>query len=168
MIDVVFLLIIFFLCIDFKILEAKLPAYLPKGVGPSRHDAPPQEKLRIQILCSHRGRKKERPNPTGKSVASYYLVGHQVSYLIGAKKAETLEQLRQELERLARDPSKKQKDPRTGDLTIVIEPRSQVVYGDVAPLLDAVASIREPGTQIPCFPDIHFGGGLGGSSTDQR
>ena len=32
MIDAVFLLIIFFLCIDFKTLEAKLPAYLPKDI----------------------------------------------------------------------------------------------------------------------------------------
>ena len=30
MIDVVFLMIIFFICIDFKVLESKLPAYLPK------------------------------------------------------------------------------------------------------------------------------------------
>ena len=34
MIDVVFLLIIFFMCtIKFKILEGKIPAYLPKDVG---------------------------------------------------------------------------------------------------------------------------------------
>ena len=34
MIDVTFLLLIFFLCtIQFKILEGKIPAYLPKGVG---------------------------------------------------------------------------------------------------------------------------------------
>ena len=42
MIDVVFLLIIFFLCIDFKILEAKLPAYLPKDKG-----SQPEEELLV-------------------------------------------------------------------------------------------------------------------------
>ena len=33
MIDCVFLMIIFFICIDFKVLESKLPAYLPKDKG---------------------------------------------------------------------------------------------------------------------------------------
>ncbi|MCB9870835.1 MAG: biopolymer transporter ExbD [Planctomycetes bacterium] len=39
MIDVVFLLIVFFLCIDFKILESKLPPTCPRTQGqPRRRD----------------------------------------------------------------------------------------------------------------------------------
>ena len=43
MIDVVFLMIIFFICIDFKVLESKLPAYMPKDKGSSPTVAPPQQ-----------------------------------------------------------------------------------------------------------------------------
>ena len=61
MIDVVFLLIIFFLCIDFKILEAKLPAYLPKDVGSHTDEVEPQEKVRIKIVCDNWGTPIDRP-----------------------------------------------------------------------------------------------------------
>ena len=47
MIDVVFLLLIFFLCtIKFKTLEGKLAAYLPKDVGVNTFEAEPKEKCR--------------------------------------------------------------------------------------------------------------------------
>ena len=50
MIDVVFLLIIFFLCIEFKTLEAKLPAYLPKDRGSQSTPEEPVEQLSIKIV----------------------------------------------------------------------------------------------------------------------
>ncbi len=167
MIDVVFLLIIFFLCIDFKILEAKLPAYLPKDVGSQATKVEPQEKLRIQIMCTNWGTEKPRPSKTklekGKK-RSYYLVDHRVEYFVGPKRVKTLDDVKEELERIAKDPSKKQKDPTTGELKymgVVVEPRPQVVYGDVAPLVDCISSIKIPGTEEACFEDINFGGGLG-------
>ncbi len=55
MIDVVFLLIIFFLCIDFKTLEAKLPAYLPKDKGSQSTPEEPVEQLSIMIVMDRWG-----------------------------------------------------------------------------------------------------------------
>lgn len=50
MIDVTFLLLIFFMCtLKFKVLEGKLTAYLPKDVGVNSSDAPPVEKVQIDI-----------------------------------------------------------------------------------------------------------------------
>ena len=60
MIDVVFLLIIFFLCIDFKILEAKLPAYLPKDKGSATTEMEPIEQLPVLIVCDEWGQESTR------------------------------------------------------------------------------------------------------------
>ena len=56
MIDVVFLLLIFFLLtIKFKILEGKLAAYLPKDVGVNSSQAEPKEKVEITIHVKEKG-----------------------------------------------------------------------------------------------------------------
>ena len=50
MIDVTFQLLIFFmLTIEFKTLEGKLAAYLPKDVGVNTSEAEPKEKIEIKI-----------------------------------------------------------------------------------------------------------------------
>lgn len=50
MIDVTFLLLIFFMCtLKFKTLEGKLAAYLPKDVGVNQDDAEPIEKVEILV-----------------------------------------------------------------------------------------------------------------------
>ena len=156
MIDVVFLLIIFFLCIDFKILEAKLPAYLPKDVGSQDDQVEPQEKLRIKIVCTNWGNQKPRPG----SKSAYYLTDHRVEYMVGPEKVKTLDELKDKLQKIHDDTTKKVKDPKTGELTymgVVVEPGTQVVYGDVAPVVDTIAFVG--------FKDINFGGGLGSKKT---
>ena len=55
MIDVVFLMIIFFICIDFKVLESKLAAFLPKDKGSSSDIVPPQENVMVKILVDAKG-----------------------------------------------------------------------------------------------------------------
>ena len=58
MIDVTFQLLIFFmLTIEFKILEGKLAAYLPKDVGVNTSDAEPKEKVEIRIKVEQEGSK---------------------------------------------------------------------------------------------------------------
>ena len=159
MIDVVFLLIIFFLCIDFKVLEAKLPAYLPKDKGSQPEEVEPQEQLRIKIVCEQRGTETRR-NPESKTSKAYYLVGHKVTFTVGAKKIETLEELKTELEEIYKDPEREVPDPKTGGkkkMSVVVEPGTDVVYGDVAPCVDAISTTG--------FRDINFGGGLGSSKT---
>ena len=58
MIDVVFLLIIFFLCIEFRVLEAKLPAYLPKDKGSQSTQVEPMEQLSVGIYVESKGTPK--------------------------------------------------------------------------------------------------------------
>ena len=158
MIDVVFLLIIFFLCIDFKILEAKLPAYLPKDKGSQDTQVEPQEQLRIKIVCEkgNEGTKIDRPNGN-----SYRLEGHVVYYTVGPKKVKDLQELKDELTLIKDDTGRRVPDlknpGKTKLLGVVVEPGTNVVYGDVAPCVDVIAALE--------FKDINFGGGLGSSKT---
>ena len=58
MIDVVFLLLIFFMCtLKFKTLEGKLSAYLPKDVGVRPIKQPPLDKVDILVRVSEPGTK---------------------------------------------------------------------------------------------------------------
>lgn len=167
MIDVVFLLIIFFLCIDFKVLEAKLPAYLPKDKGAQTFKVDPMEQLSVKIVCENLGRKVARidgkepgtVNPTTKRPYPYRFEGHRVRYEVGPKTVSNLEQLKTELTRIASDKSLWQKDKDTGELKpmpVVVEPATNTVYDDVAKAVDAVKAAG--------FVDINFGGGMGGNA----
>ena len=155
MIDVVFLLIIFFLCIDFRILEAKLPAYLPHDRGGSPPTQEPREQLRVKIVLDNWGTKVERPfQPANKQRKAYWLDGHSVTYTVGPKAVDSLDELRDELARIK--PDSWVTDPRTGKrklVPVVVEPGTGAVYADVAPTVDTILSAG--------FQDIHFGGGLG-------
>ena len=164
MIDVVFLLIIFFLCIDFKILEAKLPAYLPKDKGSQDTIVEPQEQLRIKIVCDERGKEVDRPgqeNKDPKLTRAFHLVGHEVHYTVGPKKVEDLQELREELQLIKDDDNKRVPDLKnpgaTKLMSVVLEPGTGAVYGDVAPCVDVIADLD--------FKDINFGGGLGSNKT---
>ena len=159
MIDVVFLLIIFFLCIDFKVLEAKLPAHLPKDAGSSRHFEPP-EQLRVRILCAagDEGSRQDRPGQEARPAAerSYHLVGHRVTYACGPENFTDLDRLRERLRILRDHPSIQVPDLRnpgkTKPMPVVVEPGAHVVYGDVALCVDVLAAME--------FEDIRFGTGI--------
>ncbi len=75
MIDVTFLLLIFFICtLKFKTLEGKLAAYLPKDVGVNQSQAEPIEKVEILLKVRVEGNKlepRERafPSPFPRRVA---------------------------------------------------------------------------------------------------
>ncbi|MHC4079148.1 MAG: ExbD/TolR family protein [Planctomycetota bacterium] len=159
MIDVVFLLIIFFLCIDFRILEAKLPAYLPKDFGGSPHPEEPQEQLRIKIVLDEWGTRVDRPfQPASKKNKAYWLSGHKVHYTVGPKHIDDLAQLKDELCRIK--PDKWVTDPKTHQrelVAVVVEPGTGAVYADVAPCVDVILSAG--------YEDIHFGGGRGSQRT---
>ena len=162
MIDVVFLLIIFFLCIDFRILEAKLPAYLPKHVGSSDHVTEPQEQLRIKIVCDEWGQQADRPfQPANKQNKAYWLAGHKVHYTLGPRHFEDLAQLKDELVRIKPDRWITNPETRQRELVgVVLEPGTGSVYADVAPCVDAILSAG--------FQNIHFGGGRGSRPTGRK
>lgn len=69
MIDVSFLLIIFFICLPMKLLEGKIQAFLPtdKGITPTKQEPPLEIKVSVHIVA--RGEKQmlyPPPPPEGK------------------------------------------------------------------------------------------------------
>jgi biopolymer transport protein ExbD len=134
MIDVTFLLLIFFLCtIKFKTLEGKLSAYLPKDVGVNTSSAEPIEKVEILIKVTNVGRKVVL-NPDGSikgdwdGEGRFDYVGRELLYAIGPRKTTDLAEIRSRLKDLHKaDPER----PAT------IDARKNTIYGDIVPVLDA-------------------------------
>jgi hypothetical protein len=165
MIDVVFLMIIFFICIDFKVLESKLPAFLPKDKGSQSTVVEPQEQLSVKIHVESKGTEKYPEGvPAGainKNSGRPYrftLENHRVKWEVGPRALTTIEDVKRELERIARDPNSQVPDPMTGSkklMSVVIEPYPGTCYEDVAKTTDACRAAT--------FVDINFGGGLGAS-----
>lgn len=165
MIDVVFLLIIFFLCIDFKTLEAKLPAYLPKDRGSQTNPEEPVEQLSIKIVLDERGEevvrnKKNLNNPfkkDGRHKHAYKLIGHTVHWEVGPKRYDDMTDLKSALTKIATDPQRRVRDKENPGndkvMPVVIEPDVGSTYGDVAALVDVVTDSG--------FAEINFGGGRG-------
>jgi len=62
MIDMAFLIIIFFMCLPFKTLEGKLAAFLPtdKGINPTPEEPPPQITVSVHIVA-----RREAPGTWG-------------------------------------------------------------------------------------------------------
>ena len=146
MIDCVFLMIIFFVCIDFKVLESKLPAYLPKEKGTVATIVAPQQHLAVRIHLESEG---SAIYPEGVSAGAidratnrpyrYRLLGHRVRWEVGPKSLATIDDLRAELRRVAEAPDAMVADPRTGGrklLPCVIEAFPGTCYDDVAKTAD--------------------------------
>jgi len=157
MIDVTFLLLIFFMCtIKFKTLEGKLAAYLPKDVGVNQSDAEPMEKIDIYIRTEKPGRRVQAApyEKLGQEVTwnegdgEFFIVGHEVRYQVirdefdgddaGLKKIKTK---LSELHRL--DPER----------AVTLKPMQGVIYNDIIPILDTVIEVG--------FSDVTFAGSYG-------
>lgn len=162
MIDCVFLLIIFFLCIEFKALEAKLQAYLPKDKGSQKDVVAPQEQLSIRVEVDQPGtsipRKPDAPEYDKKGRRrTYALVGHTVRWDVGPTRYTDIERMKRELERIKADPNSivpdSSKPGQKKLIPIVIEPQQGTTYGDVAATVDVIKAVG--------FEEINFGGGRG-------
>lgn len=130
MIDVTFLLLIFFLCtLKFKTLEGKLSAYLPKDVGVNASEAEPKEKVEITIKVVQEGVRRD-PKDANKEYngeGRFQYVGRKLRYSIGPQQTADLDVLLSRLERIYKtDPER----PATLDC------RKGTVYGDMVPALD--------------------------------
>jgi biopolymer transport protein ExbD len=161
MIDVTFLIIIFFLCLEFKTLEGKLSANLPKDVGVNTSKAPPMEKLDIRIVCPKGGWGKKKLTNTvyANNQRRFELLGHKVYWYIGPKKITTIPGLEKELRKQAK---KKIKDPKTQKMktkAITIKAGPGVTYGDVTAVVDIALDAK--------FQEITFGGGEGTRAQQQ-
>jgi len=129
MIDVTFLLLIFFMCtLKFKTLEGKLAAYLPKDVGVNPAFEEPFEKLAIRLDVVEEG---TRLRPDGRPYAGrgryVYAADRIVRYSIGPHSTDSLEEVAGCLECLhAKDP----------DAPVTIDARPGILYSDVVKVLD--------------------------------
>jgi biopolymer transport protein ExbD len=161
MIDVVFLMIIFFVCIDFKVLESKLAAYLPKDMGPSSEAVEPRERLLVRVFTDAPGTPVYATGLAAGAVdpgtgrpARYTLTGHTARWEVGPRPFTDLASAQQELERIARDPQSQVPDPSSGGrklMPCVVEGLRGTRYDDVARAVDACHAAG--------FAEIEFAGG---------
>lgn len=143
MIDVTFLLLIFFLCtIRFRTLEGKLAAYLPKDVGPTPAAADQIERLAIRVEVAVPGARLALDGAPWNGEGRFrFSDDRALTYRVGARATDSIDHLRARLaEQFAADP--------TRPLTLDAGP--DTVYGDVVPVLDAVAEVG--------FQDLTFVG----------
>lgn len=133
MIDVTFLLLIFFMCtLKFRILEGKLAAYLPKDVGVNIDDAEPIEKVEIVLRVRNEGTKL---NPRGDgpwdgdpSRRFNFADDRLIEFSVGPRQTTSLRDLEERLREIY------EAQP---DRSATIDPKPGTVYGDVVGALDA-------------------------------
>ena len=147
MIDVTFLLLIFFMCtLKFKVLEGKLGAYLPKDVGVNTTQAEPVEKVDIRLDVINAGNKMR---PTRDGLVPYtaedaaanrrfvYDATRVIQYTVGPKRTRKIDEVVKSLKAYRKaDPEKKATiDPRTGvtnkDVVIVLDAAIDAGYEDI-------------------------------------
>ncbi|MEQ1894721.1 MAG: biopolymer transporter ExbD [Planctomycetota bacterium] len=145
MIDVVFQLIIFFMCnIKYKTLEGRLDAFLPKDVGVNSAPATqPPEKVEVVIKVVEPGERRDPRNQNQPWIGEgrYELVDRKLTYQIGPRKTGDLEEVKKVVAQLHReDPERKS----------TIDCRPGTVYADMIPVLDHLVDAG--------FSDITFVG----------
>jgi biopolymer transport protein ExbD len=139
MIDVVFQLMIFFMCtIKFKTLEGKLSAYLPKDVGVNSSDAEPLEKVDILIKMVRDGSKLNPLDdlPWKGQGPFRYGPDRVVRYKVGSKEITDLGELGERLTKLYEA---------TPERAATIDSYPGVVYADLVAVLDQalIAGFRD-------------------------
>ena len=139
MIDVTFLLLIFFLLtLKFKVLEGKLSAYLPKDVGVNTSQAEPIEKVEVYIFVVQSGSKiypKENADLQGQPFvpdpeninARYEYKNRVLEYGLGPKRTKDLKVLAKWL---------KDAHEKDDEAPSTIQTAVNCTYGDVVPVLD--------------------------------
>ena len=131
MIDVTFLLLIFFMCtLQFKTLEGKLAAYLPKDAGLAITDVEPPESVEIAMEVRVEG---QRLDPSGRPYRGFgryvFDEARALRFRIGARRYDTLNGAAQRLVELhGRDATR----------PVRIDAGPGIVYEEVVQLLDEV------------------------------
>jgi biopolymer transport protein ExbD len=142
MIDVTFLLLIFFLCLEFKTLEGKLGMKLPKDLGATSQPSAPVDHVDLEIAVASPGERR-----LDRQARRYVLEGHVARYRVGASWVHGLPRLQRLLRREAqlRVPDENGVPARR---PLRIKSQKGVVYGDVTQAVDVA---KEAG-----FEQIHF------------
>ncbi|HKX34846.1 MAG TPA: biopolymer transporter ExbD [Actinomycetota bacterium] len=136
MIDVTFLLLIFFICtIKFKTLEGKLAAFLPKDVGVNKTQAEPKEKIDILVTVVVEGTKlnAKGTGPYEGTGRYTYSDDRRVQYTVGPKVFTNVADLRMRLDQLY---------AATPERPVTIDPRKGIFYEDVVAVLDAAIQAK--------------------------
>lgn len=146
MIDVVFQLLIFFMCtIKFKTLEGKLSAYLPKdvGVNSSIVSELPKEKVDVLLKVVTEGSKLNpmKNEPWSGEGPFRYAEDRVIEYRVGPRSTRDVGDLRTRLRGLHEADK---------DRAMTIDAYPGTVYADIVKVLDAAI---EAG-----FSDITFKG----------
>ena len=136
MIDIVFQLLIFFmLTIQFKTLEGKLAAYLPKDVGVNPSDTEPKEKVDIRLTVENEGTKLDPETGAVWTGTGPFKYGPDrvVVYSVGPKSTRSIEELARRLGELHRaDPEQ----------AVTIAPYARTIYEDVVAVLDECVKLK--------------------------
>lgn len=156
MIDVTFLLLIFFMCsIKFKVLEGKLPTFLPKEAGVQKTPLEnPLEKVDVRIERAISRGALDLDTPTG--FAAWKAAGwrdDQVRITVMGRPIASLPELDATLTELRRRipaPDSKSTPSGADDLKMNIDAAPGVIYEDVVRVVDAAIAAG--------FADITFRG----------
>ena len=145
MIDVTFLLLIFFMCtLRFKVLEGQLTAFLPKDVGQDVSQAVPLEKVQVSVRLIDPGNKMNAAgtapyaDKSGQSRHTFH--NRQLRYGVGTQTFQSLPAFTEAIRRVRA----------TGQLPCVLRTYEGVILEDVIPVLDGLTAVG--------FADIAFAG----------
>ena len=136
MIDVTFLLLIFFMCtLEFKTLEGKLSANLPRNVGPNH--APLIEEVEVVLRVEAEGLKlfpggQPYDDPSGRK-RFVYDDSRRLEYTLGAQRTTDPQELGPWLKKAHRDRVAMRLD----EVWAAIDARPGTMYSDVVEVLDA-------------------------------
>ena len=133
MIDVTFLLLVFFMCtLQFKTLEGKLSAFLPKDVGPQSTPSPedPIEHIEVFLEVLDPG---TRRFGVGIAPGRYHFgEDRRLEYRVGPRRGYDLDFLRRRLVELRRSNPERQ---------AMIAPLEGVVHEEVVEVLDVMLDV---------------------------
>ncbi|MCP3918271.1 MAG: biopolymer transporter ExbD [bacterium] len=137
MIDVTFLLLIFFMCtLKFKTLEGKLAAYLPKDVGNNPVMSEPIEKVEVRVAVLDPGARTHpdgRPyaDPSGKS-RFVYDATRRIEYRVGTRRTENLDELGLRL----REVRALRRSMGSPEVPVTVDALPGTIYADVVGVVD--------------------------------
>jgi len=146
MIDVTFLLLVFFMCtLQFKTLEGKLAAYLPKDVGAIPGPADPVEKVEVVLRVLAPGTRLEpaggRPWSGREGKRFRYGGDRVIEYAVGPRRTTERGALARRLAELHRQGPAR---------PLAIDARRGVVLDEVIGVIDAALDAG--------FEEVHFVG----------
>lgn len=130
MIDVVFQLLIFFLLnLQYRALEGRLDAFLPKERGAAHGVASLVTPVEITLRVVTPGERRDPLDPARAWSGSgpYALVGRELAYAVGPRQSRSLADVERWLAELVRASEERK---------LVVDPREGTLYDDVVPLLD--------------------------------